>query len=161
MGKYRTAEICLNGHVTTDSADNCPELREKFCSKCGEKTITACPDCNTNIRGHYYVAGIVTLGEEFKPPLFCYNCGSAFPWTVTLMEEAVECVDSTNSLTNDELERFRKDLCEIVKDSPKVQASSLRIKSTLQKIGTVGANCVKEIIVQIASETAKKIIWSI
>ncbi|MCG6537003.1 MAG: DUF2321 domain-containing protein [Syntrophales bacterium LBB04] len=80
MGTYRIAEVCLNGHVSTDSADEFPESREKFCSRCGEATITQCPSCKSNIRGYYYIEGVIG-GEEYEPPAFCFNCGNPFPWS--------------------------------------------------------------------------------
>lgn len=78
MGVYRVAEVCPNGHVSTSAADEHPDLREKFCSKCGEETITKCPTCHSSIRGYYYVENFFTLGSVYQPPAHCHNCGSAF-----------------------------------------------------------------------------------
>jgi len=61
MGTYRTAEVCPNGHASTSSADTSPELREKYCSQCGEPTITQCPSCNANIRGYYDVPEVISI----------------------------------------------------------------------------------------------------
>ncbi|WP_235210022.1 DUF2321 domain-containing protein [Sphingobium sp. Ant17] len=55
MGTYRVAQVCPNGHVATTAADQNPELREAFCSKCGEETIMQCPSCSASIRGDFYV----------------------------------------------------------------------------------------------------------
>ena len=62
MGTYRVAQVCPNGHVATTAADQNPELREAFCSKCGEATILQCPSCSASIRGDYYVEGVFGFG---------------------------------------------------------------------------------------------------
>ena len=40
MGYYHTAQICLNGHVITDSYDKNPEFRQNYCDKCGQPIDT-------------------------------------------------------------------------------------------------------------------------
>ncbi|MFC2050467.1 DUF2321 domain-containing protein [Chloroflexota bacterium] len=158
MGVYRTAEVCPNGHVSTNSADEYPERREKFCSKCGEPTITQCPHCNTNIRGYYYVEGFIQR-HEYEPPAFCFNCGSPFPWTERKLAAAFELVKANGNLSDEELAQFRDDLDELTKDSPRVQIASLRFKQVMAKVGNFVADGVKDIVVDILSEAAKKAIW--
>ncbi len=51
MGWHDTAQICLNGHVITTHANTSPDLMQKHCDKCGEPTITKCPNCKSDIRG--------------------------------------------------------------------------------------------------------------
>jgi hypothetical protein len=78
MGTYRVAQVCPNGHVATTAADQHSELREAFCSQCGEATITQCPNCSASIRGDYYVEGVFGFGGDYEPSAFCHNCGKAF-----------------------------------------------------------------------------------
>lgn len=159
MGIYRVAEVCLNGHVSTDSADIRPELREKFCSKCGEATITKCRNCNSNIRGDYEVEGVLNLARRYKPPSFCYNCGNPFPWTERKLNAAIQLVQEDGKLSDVELSQFRNDIGELVKDSPQVVSASLRFKKTMAKVGNSVANSVRDVVVDILSEAAKKAIW--
>ena len=159
MGAYRVAEICANGHVSTDSADAYPEHREKFCAKCGEVTLTQCPTCKANIRGDYYVEGVIGLGGHYKPPAFCHNCGGAFPWTEKKLQAAVDLVELTGNLSDEELSQFRDDLGNLTKDSPRIQVASVRLKKTMAKVGISIAGSVKEIIIDIISEAAKKAMW--
>lgn len=158
MGIYRVAEVCPNGHVPTSSADTSPELREKFCSSCGEPTMTQCPSCHAAIRGYYYVEGVFSL-SEYTPPAHCHNCGSAFPWTARKVESAVELVEVGGSLTDTELVQLRTDLTELTKDSPKTQVASLRFKKAMTKVGGTVAQGVRDIVVDVLSEAAKKAIW--
>ncbi len=159
MGVYRVAEVCLNGHVTTTSADQNPELREKFCSKCGAETIIRCLNCNTAIRGYYDVEGVISLGRNYHPPAFCYNCGKEFPWTERKIASAVELVEIDEKLTENEIEQFKADLSELTKDSPKTQVASARFKKTMTKVGTSVASGLREILVDVLSEAAKKAVW--
>ncbi|MDR2871302.1 MAG: DUF2321 domain-containing protein [Xanthomonadaceae bacterium] len=159
MGTYRVAQVCPNGHVPTTAADQKPELREAFCSQCGEATIMQCPKCSASIRGHYYIEGTYGFDRYYEPPAFCHNCGSRFPWTERKIAGAVELVEAGADLTPDEVQQFRTDLTELTKDSPKAQVASLRFKKVMAKVGTSVASGVRDIVVDILSEAAKKAIW--
>ena len=158
MGIYRVAEVCPNGHVITDSADVYPEQREKFCSKCGEATITQCPSCRTNIRGDYYVEGVFAV-SEYHPPAYCFNCGNPFPWTERKIEGAIELLQASGNLSEEELEQAKEDLSELTKDSPKVQVASVRFKGVMTKVGENIVSGVREIVIDVLSEAAKKALW--
>jgi len=159
MGTYRIAEVCPNGHVSTVSADTSPELREKFCSKCGEATLTSCPECKASVRGDYYVPGVITIGHTYEPPAFCHNCGKAFPWTERKIAGAVELLQVGTDLTAEEIHQFESDLQELTKESPKTQVASIRFKKVMAKVGSSVATGVREIVVDVLSEAAKKAIW--
>ncbi|KRB42058.1 DUF2321 domain-containing protein [Phenylobacterium sp. Root700] len=159
MGTYRVAQVCPNGHVATSSADQYRELREEFCSKCGEATTTACPGCNASIRGYYYVEGVLSIGREYEPPAFCHACGKPFPWTERKVAAAVELVEVGGDLSSEEVAQFRSDLNEMTKDSPKTQIASLRFKKVMAKVGGGVASGVRDIVIDVLSETAKKAIW--
>lgn len=158
MGTYQVAEICPNGHVITSAANLNPELREKFCSHCGEATIMHCPSCKISIRGRYDVPQVVGL-FAYTPPAHCYNCGKVFPWTERKIESAVEFLEISDDLSLDELTQFRADLVELTKDSLKTQVASLRLKKVMAKVGNSVASGVRDIVVDILSEAAKKTIW--
>lgn len=158
MGTYRVAQVCPNGHSPTSSADEYHELREAFCSKCGEATFTACPSCNVPVRGHYYVAGFLST-RPYEPPAYCHSCGKPFPWTERKVAAAVELVEVGGDLSSEEVAQFRSDLTELTRDSPKTQVASLRFKKVMTKVGTGIASGVRDIVVDVLSETAKKAIW--
>ena len=159
MGTYRVAQICPNGHVATTAADQNPELRETFCSQCGEETMVQCSKCAASIRGDYHVDGFFGLGGDYDPPAFCYNCGAAFPWTARKVAGAVELLEVDGSLSAEEIQQFRTDLDILTKDGPKTLAASTRFKKKMAKVGTSVASGVRDIIVDILSEAAKKAIW--
>lgn len=80
MSQYDAQQVCLNGHQITAHYYRSPERRKPFCDQCGAKTIHQCPDCGTDIKGHYRVEGVVVLGRGTPIPDFCHNCGKPYPW---------------------------------------------------------------------------------
>lgn len=158
MGTYRIAEICPNGHVSTDAADANPELREKFCSRCGEATMTHCPNCSVGIRGEYHVDAVVFLGSNYTPPAYCFNCGNAFEWTKRKIEGAVELLEADGSMSATEIGQFKTDLIVLTKETPQTQVASLRFKKALLKVGASVADGVRTIIIDVLSDAAKKAI---
>lgn len=158
MGTYRVAQICPNGHVATTAADQNPELREAFCSQCGEATLMQCAKCSAPIRGDYHVEGVFGF-SNYEPPAFCHNCGNSFPWTERKIAGAVELVEVGADLSPEEVQQFRSDLAELTKNSPKTQAASLRFRKVMTKVGASVASGVRDIVVDVLSEAAKKAIW--
>ncbi|MGY0302440.1 DUF2321 domain-containing protein [Xylella fastidiosa] len=61
-------------------------------------------------------------------------------------------------MTPDEVQQFRTDLTELTKDSPKTQVASLRFKKVMAKVRTSVASSVRDIVVDVLSEAAKKAI---
>jgi hypothetical protein len=97
--------------------------------------------------------------QEYTPPLFCHNCGTPFPWTQRKIDAAVELTEVTTNLSGDEVKQFRSDLEELTKNTPKMQVSAYRFKETMKKVGSATASGVRDIVVDVLSETAKKVIW--
>lgn len=76
-------QVCLNGHVITDRFHLSPLARKKFCTQCGEKTVTNCQntDCNTSISGDIdYENAVSFLGMASSAPKIYAECGKKFPW---------------------------------------------------------------------------------
>ena len=159
MGTYDVAEICPNGHVSTTSAITSPERRETFCSRCGEPTLTACPRCSAALRGYYHVQGVFGFASGYEPPAHCYNCGAALPWTERKIAGAIELLEAEGELSSTELVQLRTDLTELTKDTPRVLAASVRFKKAMAKVGSSIASGVREIVIDVLSETAKKALW--
>ncbi|MEX1064325.1 MAG: TIGR02391 family protein [Candidatus Paceibacterota bacterium] len=76
---FDTMQVCRNGHMITAYYDTYPAQRQKFCNKCGEKTIHQCENCNAEIRGFHTYDGIIG-GEDAQVENNCYNCGQPYPW---------------------------------------------------------------------------------
>jgi len=159
MGQYRTAQICLNCHLITDSADSHPELQKKFCIKCGMPTIMTCPDCNAKILGDYHVPGVLNFSSNTVVPAFCNNCGKPYPWTKEKLSVANEILELDSSLTEDDRHELSVNMQDLLSDNPRTQLAAMKFKKFISKAGSSTASAIRDILVDIASETAKKIIW--
>lgn len=181
---YDTAQICTNGHVINWASISKPENNKKFCDKCGAPTITNCQHCNAVIKGTYH-EGRFTLDKhnrrireildglpstrDYNLGLilrsFCPDCGEPYPWTEAKLKAARELADLLEELSPEEREILKKSFDDIVWDTPQTAVAATRFKKLCAKAakaattaGKVAAEKLWELVVDIASETAKKII---
>lgn len=98
-------QVCLNGHLITDSYKKSQVESQNYCDICGKETITKCPECGKDIPGRIYFSG--GLFTRTKPvPEFCEFCGSPFPWAGMKKEE--ETSESPLSIIYRLCERFHR-----------------------------------------------------
>lgn len=156
---YDTAQICLNGHCTNDAIRSAPSLSQDFCDKCGASTITACPSCHTPIHGYYHVPGVISLGFEYSPPSYCHKCGAPYPWTEARLQAARELADELDDLTPEEREALKGSLDDLVADTPRTALAATRFKKLVSKAGPAVADGFKEMLIEIVTESAKRLLW--
>jgi len=152
---YYTAQICLNGHVITSALELIPESASNHCEHCGASTSSACPECNAQIRGDF--EGNVNF--NYKAPSFCHSCGKPYPWTLARLEAAKELIALQSELSASEKDAMNNSIDEIVKDSPRTIVEASKFKIAISKVGVAVGQGLRDILVDVASETAKKIIW--
>lgn len=155
MGTYQLGMACLNGHTITGSADTSPEFRSKFCGLCGAETVTQCQHCNAPIRGNYYSPGVLSL-SGWDPDAYCYECGAPYPWTEGALDAAAELIEEADSLDDSEKEALKGALPDLVRSTPRTEVSILRYKKLAAKAGGSIAGGLGNIIVNVATEAAKK-----
>jgi len=158
MGHYGNAQICLNGHVIT-SIGNDPQFLKKFCSECGAETIMNCKNCNAAIKGLY-------IGDSFgfpdyHAPSFCDNCGQPYPWTQSKKQAASELIDFADQLNATEKDELKGSIDDLIKDTPKTALAQMKFKKYASKAGSEIAKGLKDILIDIVSETVKKSIWNV
>lgn len=116
--------------------------RQPFCSKCGAPTVTMCEHCKTLI-------------PEGRRPAYCGQCGKPFPWTETAVAAAKEYADELD-LPSEESNALKLTLDDLASDSPRTELAVHRFKRFLQKIGPAAGDALKTIVVNFATEAAKK-----
>lgn len=157
-GGYDTAQICLNGHIANARWITRPRHNQDFCMKCGEKTITKCVNCAAPIRGYYHVPGV--FGPDPRvAPAYCHNCGKPYPWTEAALMAARDLSDDLDELSNEDKGKLKGTLDDLVKDSPQTAVAAERFKRLLAKAGKSAPEAFRQILVDVVSETAKKIIF--
>lgn len=154
-GRYDVAQICLNGHIITTTATTKPERTQKYCDDCGAEAINGCPSCQAPIRGMYY--GDVVYGPR-KAPGYCYECGRPYPWTEAHLRAAAELIDLSDVM-DEQREALKKDLPDLTVDTPRTKVAVARMRQFLDRAGGHIASAMKDLLVEIASETAKKTLF--
>jgi hypothetical protein len=154
--RYSSAQICLNGHLITDILSISPHQHEEHCHVCGKRTITACETCGSAIRGQE-LDGF--YDDDYSPPSYCHNCGSAYPWTAAKLQAAKELAEELDDLTPDERDKLKGTLDDLVADTPRTALAATRFKKLTAKAGSAIAEGFRQILVDVVSESAKKMIW--
>ena len=157
-GYYEVAQICRNGHVINAYAQSQPEHNKKYCDKCGAPTMMSCEQCGTEIRGKY-VSPHVLSTSRLTAPKYCHNCGSAYPWTKTQLEVARELVEEFEELDEAEKEQLKESLPDILSETPKTELAGRQWRRSLSKLGKGAYEEMRSFLIDLLSETAKKIIY--
>lgn len=153
--EYRTAQICINGHVITDDITY-RELMAARCKDCGAETLIHCPSCGTAIRGRYYVPDVFSVGDGYHAPSFCHKCGKPFPWTAAKVQAWNELIEESGGLSKEEQERLARSINDLIADTPQTNVAVMRVKKWLMKTGNIVGPSVRQIIVDIGTEAVKK-----
>jgi hypothetical protein len=119
-----------------------------FCTKCGAVNISACQHCQTPME-HKYV------GDRHS---YCGACGKPFPWTETALMIAREYTDELDELSTEDKTTLKATFVDLTVDSPKTEIAASRFKRILRKLAPDVGETIRKTIVEIASETASKLI---
>src|SRR5450759_2909448 len=135
-----------------------PQHREDFGGKCGAPTIMACEHCGAAIRGYYHKAG--SLGSvDIDRPAFCLKCGEPYPWTDAALEAARAMADELDRLKPDEREALKGSLDDLVRDTARTPVAVLRFKRLAAKAGSEGAAALRDVLIGVVTEAARRGIW--
>ena len=150
---YDTAQICINGHSINSSSVEYPEYNQDYCSQCGKKTIQECQDCHSPIKGHLKDSLSIA---KYEPPSYCHKCGSAYPWTELMLEAAKELADELEGLNDEEIEKLKESIDDLVTESPKTELAIGRFKRIMKKVGSEGYDIMKSVLINVVSEGVRK-----
>jgi len=155
--RYDVAQICLNGHLITSMAKSNPEFTQKYYDKCGAETISSCPYCEEFIRGNYIVWRVAYIGG-YKIPKYCHNCGKPYPWTESKIKAAKELVNEIKELSSEEKNILKQSIDDLIKEVPREELAALRFKKLIVKGGKEVVQAMRDLLVDLLSEIAKKTI---
>ncbi|NQU66548.1 MAG: DUF2321 domain-containing protein [Candidatus Marinimicrobia bacterium] len=160
LNRIDIAQICINGHIITDSYRP-SSSNQNFCDNCGETLITNCKNCDAPIRGKEWIPDIMADRPVglYRPKSFCYNCGKPFPWTEAVLVSAKELAMFSDAYSEDEKKVLSQSIDEIIIDTPKTKVEAVKFSHLMKKGGRAIADGFREILIDVISETAKKIIW--
>lgn len=159
-GYYDTAQVGTNGHVVNEHFHERPAHNERFCSFCGEHTITWCEKCGAEIRGSYEVPSVAVLGPGLEtPPSFCHEGGHSYPWAGRRLQAAKDMADELDELSEEEKQKLKASLDDLIRDTPQAEVAGARFKKIMRKVGKESCTAMKELMIGIAGETAKKALF--
>jgi len=159
---YDVAQVCLEGHVVTSAIKAYPEDTADHCDKCGARTITACPECDTPIRGAAIHGrngwGPDSVSPAYGAPAFCHKCGEPYPWTATRIESAKELAAELNGLSARKREKLNKSIEDLIRDIPHPEgAAGVFVKLLSDAKGRAKA-ALYQFMVDVVSEAAAKVL---
>ena len=157
---YDKAQVCLNGHSINPASTKDPTPNRTYCPDCGEKTITNCQICDADIKGLALIAGMpIGKSEQYKVPNYCDNCGKPYPWIAIRQEVAKQIIQLSEELSKDEKNELSEAINDLVTDTPKTNIGILKFKKFVAKASKEVASGLKDVLVDVVSETVKKAIW--
>jgi hypothetical protein len=98
------------------------------------------------------------MSINYDAPRHCRECGKPYPWTQRAVEAARDLISLSEKLSDAEKEDFTRAVGDIATDTPRSKAAVQKIKIYSAKAGREIAQGVRDIAVNIASETLKKIL---
>lgn len=93
--------------------------------------------------------------SPYLVPHYCYNCGKPYPWTQVKLEAAKELAEELDGLNNEEKDVLKQSIEELTRDTPKTEVAAVKVKKFLAKASGAALSMLRDILVDIASETAK------
>lgn len=151
-GSYDTAQVCLDGHVITGSYHDFSYEQQKHCDQCGAATITACPGCTTEIRGHFRGG----FRQEYSVSPFCHECGKPYPWTEARLQVALEMIEELEGLSSDDRAALSGTIPDLVRETPRTELAILRFKKLAAKLGKAAGDALYKAAIDVAAEAVKR-----
>lgn len=100
----------------------------------------------------------IMSGVPKQPHAYCYNCGKPYPWTTKQLEAASELVQEDEQLSDEDKATLTKSIPELMADNPNTTLAATRFRRIVGKAGPVFKTAMYKFIVDVSSETAKKIV---
>jgi hypothetical protein len=88
-------------------------------------------------------------------PSYCYNCGAAYPWQQSAIDNLKE-IFKESELSAEDVAIAEATLPDVLQDTPRTESASLKLRGIMGKLGKPLYDISIKVITDIASETAKK-----
>lgn len=159
MGTQCYQQVCLNGHQKTFFAKSYNGNSE-YCEKCGEKLISTCLECNNPILGYKFEDGVIGFApNKMDVPYYCRYCGKAYPWTKSIIDNAIEAFELDN-LSEKEIELLKNAIPDLLIETPKTPISQVKFKKIYDKASKVAKNTIYNVLIDVLSESVSRVIFN-
>lgn len=159
MSTQYAQSVCLNGHQQSTLVKWNQEV-SGFCEQCGAKLISSCLNCSYPIAGlsdasDSRVLDLTWFSRKVVVPNYCHDCSKPYPWTQTRIQATQEIID-LSELDETDKQDFKSSIKDLLVDTPKTKIAAFKYNKYIKKMGEFAGNSLKEVLVVIASEAAKK-----
>jgi hypothetical protein len=110
------------------------------------------------IKGYHDIPGVIGF-FDYNKPNYCENCGQPFPWTNRKNNAARELIALADTLNEEEIRELQTSITDMIKGGPQAVDAQAKFKKHIGKAGAEIAKGLRDILVDILSETVKKAIW--
>lgn len=148
---YYSAHICEHGHVA--SSYGAPD--GNYCKECGAEIVHHCQNCFSPMKGR----PTVVVGGKYKIPNYCTHCGQAFPWTLETKEALNELLKLSSEISSEDAAYIDDNFESLIVDTPRTKLLATKLSIMLSKATPVIADATRGLLVDVLSETAKKIMF--
>lgn len=174
---YKTALVCLGGHIVTAHYDKIKHGQVSTCDKCHAPCIHECQHCHAPIPGCYHVEydQVTSYGEleghihtahrdecvrkgSYQLPLYCPKCNAPYPWTAAHLKVIDEWLAKARFMTDEEREDFRKRLPDIMMKNPRTLVSAHTIAEYLNRLPQPISEGLRDTLSQLATGDAAHVI---
>jgi hypothetical protein len=155
MTGYYSRQTCLNGHVISNTIGAPHTTPQPHCGRCGAATIVNCPGCEAPQRGNF--SNFIGWGSK-TPNSFCSNCGKPYPWTERQIASTTALINEEELLSQEEKVLLTSTLTDLASDTPNTVLAATRFKRIVTKVGGTFKAAIYKFVVDVSSETAKKIV---
>jgi hypothetical protein len=98
------------------------------------------------------------MSEKTTPKAFSGNCGTPYPWTERRVAAAAELVAEDETLNATEKDQLTASISEITSENPRTSLAATKFKKLAAKAGKGLGEALQKTLVDVLSESAKKVL---
>ncbi len=125
--------------------------------------VTSCASCGNAIPGEETISEAAALAgyhaPDYTKPAFCSSCGKPYPWTDRSLQAGRELASEMEGLSDVDREALAGTLPDLLTDTPRTQAAATRFRRLMGKVTKTAGGALREFVVNVASEAAKRTIF--
>ena len=149
--EYKTASICLNGHIISSHS----EQVGSYCPFCGEKVTESCSHCGATLHGYEMNSGYTIVNRNNQKEYYCYNYGKPYPWTERIIQSAIELLSMDEELPTEVKELIKSSIPDLIVDTPKSPVAVTYYNKWIPKANKMIRDALYQLLVDVVSETVK------
>jgi hypothetical protein len=100
----------------------------------------------------------VITNAFYQPPNHCHACGAEFPWKIAKLHAAKEQAAEIEGLDEHERQQLPAIIDDLASGGPRTELAAGRFNRIMKRVGPTVGSVLQRVVVDIASEAAKKLL---